>query len=200
MLVSDIKSRPLYGTLRPVALATRHVVAAQGEGIRAVADAFAGCPDHLARTTIVYTPGLGGPAILEAGPVALGADALHLLPTTATALIRLSGLLATTVMGTRLYVSGSESFMAEAVAAGIAHGLNHASIQSEHRGSLARRVQCVHCKGFTADVEASPVRCSHCDLQLLVRDHYSRRLGAFMGVCIDAEAPGAVPPAVPFAG
>jgi hypothetical protein len=35
---------------------------------------------------------------------------------------------------------------------------------------------------------------------LLVRDHYSRRYGAFMGVNIDAEDPGVVPPAeVPFA-
>jgi hypothetical protein len=33
---------------------------------------------------------------------------------------------------------------------------------------------------------------------LLVRDHYSRRLGAFMGVCIDAEAPGEIPPAEAF--
>lgn len=30
---------------------------------------------------------------------------------------------------------------------------------------------------------------------LLVRDHYSRRIGTFQGVRIDAEAPGAVPPA-----
>jgi hypothetical protein len=29
---------------------------------------------------------------------------------------------------------------------------------------------------------------------LLVRDHYSRRLAAFQGVCIDAEVPGDVPP------
>jgi hypothetical protein len=32
-------------------------------------------------------------------------------------------------------------------------------------------------------------------LNLLVRDHYSRRLGAFQGVCIDAEVPGELPPA-----
>jgi dimethylamine monooxygenase subunit C len=27
-----------------------------------------------------------------------------------------------------------------------------------------------------------------------VRDHYSRRLAAFQGVCIDAEEPGSAPP------
>jgi hypothetical protein len=26
-----------------------------------------------------------------------------------------------------------------------------------------------------------------------VRDHFSRRLGAFMGVMVDAEAPGEIP-------
>jgi dimethylamine monooxygenase subunit C len=30
-------------------------------------------------------------------------------------------------------------------------------------------------------------------LNLFVRDHYSRRLGAFQGVCVDAEVPGDVP-------
>jgi len=30
-------------------------------------------------------------------------------------------------------------------------------------------------------------------LMLLVRDHYSRRIGAFQGVCIDAEQPGTAP-------
>ena len=61
------------------------------------------------------------------------------------------------------------------------------------RGSAARRVQCVHCKGITDNVRISPFTCSHCGLSLLVRDHYSRRIGAFQGVCIDAEEPGTVP-------
>jgi dimethylamine monooxygenase subunit C len=54
-------------------------------------------------------------------------------------------------------------------------------------------MQCVHCKGITEDVTTNPARCSHCGLMLLVRDHYSRRIGAFQGVCIDAEVPGDVP-------
>jgi DNA-directed RNA polymerase subunit RPC12/RpoP len=59
---------------------------------------------------------------------------------------------------------------------------------------LARRVQCVHCKGITEAVTTQPARCSRCGLTLLVRDHYSRRIAAFQGVCIDAEEPGVVPP------
>jgi dimethylamine monooxygenase subunit C len=55
-------------------------------------------------------------------------------------------------------------------------------------------VQCVHCKGFTENVTATPFVCAHCGLNLFVRDHYSRRLGAFQGVCVDAEEPGVLPP------
>ena len=54
-------------------------------------------------------------------------------------------------------------------------------------------MQCVHCKGITEDVETDPFVCDHCGLNLFVRDHYSRRLAAYQGVCIDAEDPGNVP-------
>jgi predicted RNA-binding Zn-ribbon protein involved in translation (DUF1610 family) len=56
-------------------------------------------------------------------------------------------------------------------------------------------MQCVHCKGITEDVATDPFQCSHCGLNLFVRDHYSRRLAAYQGVCIDAEDPGNVPAA-----
>jgi predicted RNA-binding Zn-ribbon protein involved in translation (DUF1610 family) len=55
-------------------------------------------------------------------------------------------------------------------------------------------MQCVHCKGITEDVDVDPFQCAHCGLHLFVRDHYSRRLAAYQGVCIDAEDPGNVPP------
>ncbi len=61
-------------------------------------------------------------------------------------------------------------------------------------GSLARRVYCVHCRTATEDVRTNIVRCTGCERWLLVRDHYSRRLAAYMGVMADAEAPGELPP------
>ena len=90
-------------------------------------------------------------------------------------------------MGLRLYLSGTEGLIGQAMQAALEAGIDHSSIQTEHRGSLARRVQCVHCKGITEDVTTQPVTCAHCGLLLLVRDHYSRRLAAFQGVCINAE-------------
>ena len=43
------------------------------------------------------------------------------------------------------------------------------------------------------DVTVDPYICPGCGHALFVRDHFSRRLGAFQGVCIDAETPGDVP-------
>ncbi len=65
--------------------------------------------------------------------------------------------------------------------------MDHSSICVERCGPITRRVQCIHCKGMTEDVAEEIVSCMYCGLKLLVRDHFSRRLGAFMGVRVDAE-------------
>jgi len=109
-------------------------------------------------------------------------------------MFRLKGVLATATMGTRLYAAGTEPFIGSVLQEALAVGIDFKSVFTEHRGSARRRVQCVHCKGLTEDVTASPFTCAHCGLTLFVRDHYSRRLGAFQGVCVDAEVPGEVPP------
>jgi hypothetical protein len=97
-------------------------------------------------------------------------------------------------MGLQLYLAGAEGLIGQVMRLAMDHGINHTTIVTEHRGTTARRVQCVHCKGITENVTTQPVRCSICGLTLLVRDHYSRRIAAFQGVCIDAEAPGSAPP------
>jgi dimethylamine monooxygenase subunit C len=55
-------------------------------------------------------------------------------------------------------------------------------------------VYCVHCRASNEGVTTNVVRCGGCGRHLLVRDHYSRRLAAYMGVMADAEAPGELPP------
>jgi dimethylamine monooxygenase subunit C len=99
-------------------------------------------------------------------------------------------------MGAQFYLSGTEGLMGQAQRDIMATGFPFADIQTEHRGSTLRRVQCVHCKGMTENVATDPFKCSHCGLHLFVRDHYSRRLAAFQGVNIDAEDPGQIPAAV----
>ncbi|MFD1704035.1 dimethylamine monooxygenase subunit DmmA family protein [Methylopila henanensis] len=193
MSAATIKSRPIYPGLSLDGKARRHLIAAEGEGALAVLDVFADQPDEVARATLLYTP--GGSAGEEHGAKlsALGFDGFHLMPTQPTLLIRLEVILQTATMGTRIYVAGVEGFIGKVIASAQTYGVDPQSVRAEHRGSLARRVQCVHCKGMTENVTATPFVCSHCGLNLFVRDHFSRRLGAFQGVCVDAEAPGELP-------
>lgn len=194
MLVEGIKSRPVYKGLTIQPHARRHIFALEGEGARALLDQRAALDEAaLSRSEVLYvargSQGSGHDEVLRR----LGADMFFTAPTIATLLFRLKGSLATAHMGTRLYIAGTEGFIGQAMLVGLDYGMDYASIITEHRGSLARRVQCVHCKGITDDVTASPFSCSHCGLTLLVRDHYSRRLAAFQGVNVDAEEPGSAP-------
>jgi hypothetical protein len=195
MLSPGIISRPVYGGLKPDPRAKHNLIAAEGEGAAAIIEmAPAAPPEFFAKTTILYCPAGSAGKDYETQLQALQPSALWTFPTAATVMFRLKGVLQTATMGTRLYVTGTEPFIGLALKEALEAGIDHKSLITEHRGSAKRRVQCVHCKGFTEDVTTNPVKCHHCGLNLLVRDHYSRRLGAFQGVCIDAEVPGEAPP------
>jgi dimethylamine monooxygenase subunit C len=184
MLVQGIKSRPVYTGLDIDANAKRHLFALQGDGVDALLDQIKAHGKGFLQSS----------EILVVGTVPdVAADIVWSAPTVPVLLNRLSVNLTNAKMGTRLYVSGTEGFIGQCMKVAIEHGIDFNSIRTEHRGSTARRVQCVHCKGITEDVTTSPYTCTHCGLSLLVRDHYSRRLAAFQGVCIDAEQPGTAP-------
>ncbi|MGR9279385.1 dimethylamine monooxygenase subunit DmmA family protein (plasmid) [Rhizobium leguminosarum] len=194
MLVAGIKSRPVYTGLTIQPRARRHIFALEGEGAKALLDQQPALDETaLSRSEILYVARGSQGSGLDEALRRLGADMFFTAPTIATLLFRLKGSLATAHMGTRIYLSGTEGFIGQAMLVALDYGIDHASVITEHRGSLARRVQCVHCKGITDDVSTSPFACSHCGLPLLVRDHYSRRLAAFQGVNIDAEEPGSAP-------
>lgn len=196
----SIKSRPVYGVLEPRQGAA-HLVVADGEGAEAVTGMLARSGDAgrvLGVMQILYTPGPNG-TDHSAALQALGARQFFRAPTIPTLLPRLARVLADAHMGTQFYLAGTEGLIGQAERDIMATGVPHRDIQKEHRGSTLRRVQCVHCKGITENVATDPFQCSHCGLNLFVRDHYSRRLAAFQGVNIDAEDPGQVPaPVVRF--
>ncbi len=187
MLVQGIKSRPVYTGLTIDPNARRHLFALEGKGVDALHDQVKiHGPDFLKVSDI-----------LSVGPLAtVQADIMWSAPTIPVLLNRLRINLINAKMGTRLYLAGTEGFIGQAMKVALDQDIDFNSILTEHRGSRARRVQCVHCKGITDDVKTSPCVCTHCGLNLLVRDHYSRRLAAFQGVCIDAEEPGTAPPPV----
>jgi predicted RNA-binding Zn-ribbon protein involved in translation (DUF1610 family) len=185
----SILSRPVYGTLeaRP---GKHHLMIADAEGAEAIL-AIA-TPELMANTHIIYIPRETTGYVEKLR--ALDPAQFYEGPTYAASVTRIQRVLQDAHMGLQIYLTGTEGLMGQAQNEAMQAGFPHTAIQTEHRGSVARRMQCVHCKGITEDVETDPFVCSHCGLNLFVRDHYSRRLAAYQGVCIDAEDPGNVPP------
>ena len=183
----SIKSRPVYGTLE-ARQGPAHLFIADAEGAEAIL-AIA-TPEMMAKAHIIYIPrGTDYADKLRA----LNPAQFYEGPSYAAAVQRIKHTLAEAKMGLQVYLTGTEGLMGQAQNEAMQAGIEFNAIQTEHRGSIARRMQCVHCKGITEDVETDPFVCSHCGLNLFVRDHYSRRLAAYQGVCIDAEDPGNVP-------
>lgn len=185
----SIKSRPVYGTLkaRP---GKSHLMIADAEGAEAILHLHEQDAGLMAKAHIIYIPKGSN---LGERLRAIRPAQYYEGPTYEAAASRIARVLEATHMGTQIYLTGTEGLMGQAMRACMNAGIPHTAIQTEHRGSVARRMQCVHCKGITEDVKTDPFECSHCGLNLFVRDHYSRRLAAFQGVCIDAEDPGNVP-------
>ena len=187
----SIITRPVYGKLLP-RVGTAHLMMADAEGAEALLDMAQTAPDLMARAQVFFIQ-KGTPYIdllKAAGPMQL-----YIAPSYAASVSRLRKTLQDAHMGLQIYLAGTEGMIGQALNEAMAAGHPMDAIQTEHRGSVARRMQCVHCKGITEDVIHDPFVCTHCGLNLFVRDHYSRRIAAFQGVCIDAEDPGLVPPA-----
>jgi len=93
-------------------------------------------------------------------------------------------------VGLRLYAVGAEAFLWDVHNLARGEGLAAAEIRLHRAGPAVRRVYCTHCKTMIENAAVNVVDCPGCSAALFVRDHFSRRLAAFMGVKIDAEAPG----------
>jgi hypothetical protein len=222
MLVTGIKSKPVYAPLRADTRGRFHLMLGVGEGeaplLRVLREMQSQAPQALDATRVLLAPGPPAPgAPSAAGAAAVddgtGATADAGAPLQALGvfaelplrevrsfsavpplLAELRSLLDGALMGTRLYVAGPESFIGLAMKIALEFNLNKDEVRAEQVGTLARRVYCVHCRATTENVRTNIVRCLGCDRWLLVRDHYSRRLAAYMGLMVDAEVPGELPP------
>ncbi len=187
MMISDIKSRPVYRDLAPEPTASGHLLVVEGETLTpALLAAFASAFGPVAPR--LHTWLVGGPQDVGAHP-----GRLWRLGSLADVEDSLSCASRGFGIGDRLYVSGTEPFLWRVAEAAGHVGFASGQIQLHHAGSLRRRVWCTHCHSITDDVTTHIADCAGCGRHLLVRDHFSRRLGAFMGVMVDAEAPGQVP-------
>lgn len=196
MLITGIKSRPVYDRLQPMTGGLRHLIAGQGSGgeamLRLIADMS---PEQRRNSTLLYsTESFSGHNHLQALQAA-EAGGLDVFASNQQLLDALRDHLGGAHMGTRLYLSGSESFIGTAMQAANAVDLNRDEVLREHSGTLVRRVWCAHCDTYIENVTQRVFVCPGCQLTLVVRDHYSRRLAAFQGIKADGEVPGELPAA-----
>ncbi len=195
MLVSNIKSRPTYPGLEPDLYATSNIIVCDRAGAEAVSEMMRRADTHFAAksTILLCAEDFDEWGAIDRTIQSFKPSSTVSLPKLDSTIAELDELLKSAKMGVCVYAAGCEPLIGSVVQTAMRHFIDHRSVRTEHRGSLKRRVQCVHCKALTENVTTNPVRCSGCGLALLVRDHYSRRFAAFQGVCIDAEVPGEVP-------
>ena len=194
MLITGIKSRPVYDELTPMASGLNHLAAAQGSGGKPLVRLLrAMTPEQLAATTVLYSTEsfTGQNYLIDLQQFKV--RGLAVFPTNADAVRGLDASLATAKMGTRLYLSGSEGFIGTSMQVATSYGMNRDEVQREHAGSFVRRVWCAHCGHYSENVTHRVFVCPGCELNLIVRDHYSGRLAAFQGVKADSEVPGEMP-------
>ncbi|MVV52399.1 hypothetical protein EJA72_29855 [Pseudomonas sp. PB120] len=195
MLITGIKSRPVYDRLQPLPGGLRHIIVGQGSGGQAMLRLLEDLAGVDRPITLLYSlESFSGQDYLTQ----LQQHREHPLDVHATnhSLIdALKTLLGDARMGTRLYLAGSESFLGTAMQVATQFDLNRDEVLREHSGTLVRRVWCVHCDTYTENVTQRVYDCPGCGLTLVVRDHYSRRLAAFQAVKADAEVPGELPEA-----
>jgi len=187
-----IRSKPLYDSLVWRQFATGHVVVAQGDGGLAVLKLFQQmCPREPIK--LLFADDKSASKKYADIIQTLVPEGLQICESEQAALAALKEQLPDCLMGTQFYVAGSEAFIWSVLEALKQYGVQDRNVAKELSGTLARSVFCVHCKTISKDVHFSIHECDGCSRHLFVRDHFSRRLGAYMGVMVDAEEPGNIP-------
>lgn len=92
-------------------------------------------------------------------------------------------------VGLRLELRGDEAFVWPLHALARGAGLQGDEILLGSSTEGTRRVFCVHCATCQSAGTAAALTCAHCGVVLEVRRHFSQRLGAYLGVCADADQP-----------
>lgn len=90
--------------------------------------------------------------------------------------------------GTHLCISGDETFIWHCRNQARAAGLLDAEM-TLLKTAEGRQVYCVHCGQLQPASNIDDVTCQHCGVHLTIREHFSKRLGAYMGVCLNADQP-----------
>jgi hypothetical protein len=193
VLITGIKSRPVYDRLEIIERAHRHIVVAQGSGGAAAIRLLDGLRSQPRPVEIFYSRQSFSGRDHADDLRALGIGTVDLFEDNGALIAALAARLADADLGTVLYLAGSETFIGLAMQVASSHNMKGDEVLREHCGTFARRVMCVHCNAFNDDITHRLFECGSCGETLIVRDHYSRAWAAFMGVKADAETPGLLP-------
>ncbi|MFG1391473.1 dimethylamine monooxygenase subunit DmmA family protein [Xanthobacter agilis] len=185
-----IKSKPTYSKIAGDKAARYQLLLVEGAGIPSEAMAEGVDPSAFETWTVAHASALPAAPMMDEAP-----GAVRPFRSTPHLLSALEERLDRETMGLRLYAIGTEPFLWDAFNIASAAGLSRQEMQFAHAGPKARRIYCVHCRTMMEGVTTSIVTCKGCGAALFVRDHFSKRLAAYMGVQVDAEAPGEVPQA-----
>ncbi|SEO47271.1 dimethylamine monooxygenase subunit DmmA family protein [Aquisalimonas asiatica] len=197
MSETGIKSKPIYRDLEPDPAAQTHLLAGEGAGASALVRLCQALQTQQGGSvSIDYTAGPGPDRAADLHSRLADAVRIHADREALAEVLRQA--LAGAGMSVRLYLAGSEPFLWTLALTARDMGMPDSAIRMQRCGPLARRVQCVHCKTTADWVERTIYQCPGCALHLMVRDHFSPRLGLYQGVCVDAEEPGVIPPAEEF--
>jgi dimethylamine monooxygenase subunit C len=192
MLITGIRSKPVYAPLQPDLQGRYHLMVAHGVGAaplsRLLGELAQAQPAALQRTRVWFVADAASAGSADAFR-AVNVAELRIFETVDELLSDLTAALEQALMGSRLYVAGPESFMGLVMRIADRFNLAKDEVRAEECGTLARRVHCIHCRATIDNVRTNIVQC-RCERWLVVRDHYSRRLAAYMGVMVDAECPG----------
>ncbi len=95
---------------------------------------------------------------------------------------QLASHLQTARVGLRIYAAGNIQFLSDVVKVTDGAGLCVEEVFMGPPTFPARRVMCIHCDTMHDNVSHDELTCHGCGGLLSVRPHFSRRIGAYMGV------------------
>jgi hypothetical protein len=170
-------SLPRYQTLRLCEDARRHIVVVQDGALAKIAAFIATLPAEPDQSTL-----------LVQGDLSAAARSASFFPARDGLERHLLAILDRAAIGLRLYVCGDEAFIWRIRRLACDAGLLPEEISAE-LDAAPRAVYCVHCSASHVYDALPEVECANCGINLGVRQHFSQRVGAYLGVCADPDRP-----------
>ncbi|MFM0740133.1 dimethylamine monooxygenase subunit DmmA family protein [Paraburkholderia xenovorans] len=176
-------SLPHYQTLRIREDARRHVVVVQADALAKIAAFIATLPEEPDVSTVLVQGDTSATSATSA--IAYRAS---LFPTHDALARQFLATLDRAEIGMRLYICGDEAFIWRIRRLADEAGMLPEEIASQLEAA-PRAVYCVHCAASHVYDTLPEVACTGCGINLSVRQHFSQRAGAYLGVCADPDRP-----------